>query len=214
MHADRLCKFEGAQLRSNNARCRFWAGKLHHSSDGAALRECGEVPQAQRWVAEGTQLLPGRTFIDMVKLKVNAMSNLTRTKQEQQRSVMCRAGCNAEESLGHILQRCHRSDFTRIKRHANMVNYLASRLRQLGRNVRVEPTVRTSQGRRFPDLVVSREGQVVILDAQVVGLRIGLGEAHRHKVDKYSVPEVLEQVRGSRQTAALVSSVSLSYRGV
>lgn len=127
---------------------------------------------------------------------------------------MCRAGCNAPESLGHILQRCHRSDFKRIKRHNNIVQFLASRLRKLKWDVRVEPTIRTSQGRRFPDLVLSSKEQVVVLDVQVVGLRIGLSEAHHQKVAKYSLPEVIDQVRGSRATDPLVSSVTLSYRGV
>ncbi|KAG0426591.1 hypothetical protein HPB47_026295 [Ixodes persulcatus] len=213
-YADRLCTFEGARLQSREARCRFWAGKLHRSYDGRALAECGNVPGSQRWVAEGTHLLPGREFIDCVKLRVNAMPNRTRTKRGQGGSKMCRAGCNQPESLGHILQRCHRSDFKRIKRHDNIVEELATRLRRRKWDVRVEPTVRTSEGKRFPDLVVSNKDTQVILDVQVVGLNVSLGDAHRRKVAKYSVPEVLEQVRGSRETNPLVSSVTLSYRGV
>lgn len=127
---------------------------------------------------------------------------------------MCRAGCNTTESLGHILQRCHRTDSTRIRRHDSIVDYVARRLRAIGWDVLVEPTMRTSEGRRFPDLVATRGEQAVILDAQVVGTRISLAEAHKNKVAKYSVPEILDHVRGARKTAPLVSSVTLSYRGV
>lgn len=76
-HADCLSVFDGAPLQSSDACSRFWTGKFHHSSDGATLQECSKVPVAQQWVAEGTHLLPGREFIDMVKLRVNTMPNHT-----------------------------------------------------------------------------------------------------------------------------------------
>ncbi|KAG0432641.1 hypothetical protein HPB47_020651 [Ixodes persulcatus] len=121
------------------------------------------------------------------------MPNRTPTNRGQGGSKMCRAGCNQPESLGHILQRCHHSDFTRTKRHDNMVEELATRLRKRKWDVRVQPTVRTMEARRFLDFVVSNKGTQVILDVQVVGLRVSLGDAHRRKVEKHSVPEVLEQ---------------------
>ncbi|KAG0415854.1 hypothetical protein HPB47_006964 [Ixodes persulcatus] len=52
-------------------------------------------------------------------------------------------------------------------------------------------------GRRFYDLVLPSKEQVVVLNVQVVGQRIGLSEAHHLKVAKYSVPEVIDQVRGN-----------------
>ncbi|KAG0442885.1 hypothetical protein HPB47_015523 [Ixodes persulcatus] len=48
-------------------------------------------------------------------------------------------------------------------------------------------------GRRFYDLVLPSKEQVVVLNVQVVGQRIGLSEAHHLKVAKYSVPEVIDQ---------------------
>ncbi|EEC17933.1 reverse transcriptase, putative [Ixodes scapularis] len=133
----------------------------------------------------------------MAKLWVNTMLNHTHMKKGQERSQMCRAGCKAPESRGHILQRCHRSDFKRINRQNNIVQFLASRLRKPRWNIRVEPTIRTSQGRRFPDLVLPSKEQVVVRDVQVVGPRIGMSEALHLKVAKYSVPEVIDQVRGA-----------------
>ncbi|CAN7952212.1 unnamed protein product, partial [Ixodes pacificus] len=125
------------------------------------------------------------------------MPNRTHTRRGQERSQMCWAGCNAPESLEHMQQRCHCSDFRRINRQNNIVQFLASRLRKLRWDIRVEPTIRTSQSRRFLDLVLPSKEQVVVLDVQVVGLRIGMSEALHLKVAKYSVPEDVDQVRGS-----------------
>lgn len=77
------------------------------------------------------------------------------------------------------------------------MQFLASHLRKLRWDIRVEPTIRTSQGRKFSDLVLPSKEQVVVLNVQVVGQRIGLSEAHHLKVAKYSVPEVIDQVRGN-----------------
>lgn len=75
-----------------------------------------------------------------------------------------------------------------------------------------EPHYRTPDGTRIPDLVLTREGQAVILDVQVVGTRIPLSSAHQVKCAKYMLPALLDQV--APNTRALVSSVTLSYRGV
>lgn len=213
--AKAAARYRGKELFTKKAVSAFWTELLHHSVDGAALKNCRDAPYAQAWVRDGTRLLSGKQFIDLVKLRINAFPNLTRTKRGQGgASKSCRAGCLAPESLGHILQACHRTHSTRLQRHDGMVAYLAKRLEELEWDVAVEPRIETNRGTVEPDLVLKREGQSVIVDAQVVGTRLPLHEAHRHKVAKYSFPDLWNQIRVGPSDTPVVTSATVSYRGV
>ncbi|KAL1429770.1 hypothetical protein MTO96_015800 [Rhipicephalus appendiculatus] len=127
------------------------------------LTQCPVAPGSTVWLGEGTTFLKGREFIDLAKFHIAAIPNLTRLKRGQNTPKRCRAGCDSDESLGHILQRCHRTRHQRIQRHDTIVRYLAKRLREKEWRVREEPHYQTSQGTKIPDLVLSRDGQCVIL---------------------------------------------------
>ncbi|KAH7961301.1 hypothetical protein HPB52_007316 [Rhipicephalus sanguineus] len=96
------------------------------------------------------------------------MPNLTRLKRGRNVDKKCRAGCGSDELLGHILQKCHRTHHTRIARHDNIVTHVAKRLEENGWTVRNEARFKTSQGTQIPDLMIVRDQQPPILDAQVV----------------------------------------------
>ncbi|CAN7990547.1 unnamed protein product [Ixodes hexagonus] len=66
--AKTACEYQGKELFTTRAVSCFWAESLHQSVDGAALKECKEVPYAQNWVRDGTPLLSGKQFIDLEKL--------------------------------------------------------------------------------------------------------------------------------------------------
>ncbi|XP_040066865.1 uncharacterized protein LOC120840412 [Ixodes scapularis] len=53
-----------------------------------------------------------------------------------------------------------------------------------------------------PDLVAYKDADCVVLDAQIVGTTLGLGFHHAQKKAKYSVPDLLDQIRGDRVWAA------------
>lgn len=210
--AEKLCVYRGQTVRTTKESQRFWQNKLHTSADGIALKGCHQAKGSTNWLGEGTPFLRGREFINLVKIHINALPNLTRLKRGRQVPTQCRGGCLEPESLGHITQKCHRTHHERIRRHDVLVRYVANRLRQTGWAVKEEPHYRTPDGTRIPDLVLTREGQAVILDVQVVGTRIPLSSAHQVKCAKYMLPALLDQV--APNTRALVSSVTLSYRGV
>lgn len=184
---------------------------MYSSMDGIALKEVGNTPPCSEWVRDGTRLLTGREFINAVKLRHDALPNLTRTKRGRQETVTCRAGCQTEESLGHIWQRCHRTHHTRIQRHDNMLNYVVDRLQEFEYNVERERDIRTQQAVYIPDGIARKGEDVYILDVQVVGLRTPLTRAHAVKSKKYSTPDLLAEVSPSE--TPMVSSVTLSYRG-
>ncbi|KAH7940520.1 hypothetical protein HPB49_001298 [Dermacentor silvarum] len=83
----------------------------------------------------------------------------------------------------------------------------SQRLRQKSWKVELEPHCLTTKGTRIPDLVIRRDGQTIILDAQVVGTRIRLSDAP-DKRNKYLFPELLALVDPTSR--AVVSSVTLS----
>ncbi|KAL3176488.1 hypothetical protein MRX96_010284 [Rhipicephalus microplus] len=138
---------------------RFWTRILHQSYDDQPLFRSAEAKGSTAWIGEGTTFLKGKEYVDLVKFHIAAIPNFTHLKRGQNVSKKCRAGCDADESLRHILQRCHHAHHQRIARHDCILQYLAERLREKEWHVREEPHYRTSQGNRIPDLVLSRDGQ-------------------------------------------------------
>ncbi|KAG0435539.1 hypothetical protein HPB47_018428 [Ixodes persulcatus] len=208
------CYYQGVELRDKKAVQRMWATRLHRSCDGAALRDSGRVPAAHRWISEGSRMLRGRQFIDLIKLRINAQPTLERTSRGRPRDVTCRAGCRAPESLGHVLQCCHRGHRNRTKRHDNLVRYVSGRLSQLKWSVLWEPHYTLPEGVLKPDPVAYKGQDSLIVDAQVVGTKMGLGFLHHQKKDKYSGVELRRQVQGERTGSLTVTTVTLNFRGV
>uniref|UniRef100_A0A131Z2I9 Reverse transcriptase n=1 Tax=Rhipicephalus appendiculatus TaxID=34631 RepID=A0A131Z2I9_RHIAP len=207
-----MLHFKGKVIDSKKSYKKFWTSYFHGSTDGAALKEAANAPGSSAWLAEGTRFLSGREFINAVRVRFNTVPTLMRLKRGQDVTKLCRAGCDQDETLGHILQRCHRTHHTRIQRHDAIVRYAAKRCRELGFNVLEEPHYRTRQGTRIPDLVLKRDGQALVLDAQVVGGRVKLSDAHVTKSSKYMHHELCALV--SRDVRPIVSTITISFRGV
>ncbi|KAG0434871.1 hypothetical protein HPB47_018814 [Ixodes persulcatus] len=130
-HAQQAASFNGVPLSTKAEVHKYWADRLHGSYGGAALRDTRHVPAAQSWISDGTRLLPERHYVNVIKLRVDALSTLSRTKRGRPDDASCRDGCRARESLGHVLQACHRGHRGRVKRHGNTARYIAMRLNQL-----------------------------------------------------------------------------------
>ncbi|KAL1469380.1 hypothetical protein MTO96_025104 [Rhipicephalus appendiculatus] len=182
--AEALTHFKGEELRNSEDSAKYWTKLLHQSFDGIPLRACTNAQGSTAWLGEGTTFLTGREFIVLVMFYISAMPTLTRLKRGQDVPVSCRAGCDARELLGHVLQQCHRTHHQRIQRQDGIVRYLATRLKEKWWRVKLEPHYRTSQGTRIPDIVIHRDHQSAILDVQVVGTRVALSEAHHMKRNK------------------------------
>ncbi|CAN7998348.1 unnamed protein product, partial [Ixodes hexagonus] len=212
--AQAACRYQGSNLVTKKAVQQMWAMLLHRSNDGAAVRDSRKVPGAHRWIAEGNRLLPGRQFIDIIKLRINAQPTLERTSRGRGNDISCRAGCGAPESLGHVLQCCHRGHRTRVKRHDNLARYVCTRLGQLGWTVLWEPHFDLPGGVLKPDLVAFKGENTIILDAQVVGTRMALSFHHHQKVAKYSSPGLQQAARAGRTGTLQTTSITLNFRGV
>lgn len=166
--AEDLTPFEGDIICYVAAARKYWTRNPHSSFDGRSLSQCPTAPGPMAWIGEGTTFLKGREFIDLAKFHIATISNLIHFQRGQNISKRSRAGCDTDECLGHTLQRFHRTHHQIIQRHHIIVRYLARTLRKKEWPVREEPHYQTSQGTEIPHAVLSRDGQCVILDVQVV----------------------------------------------
>lgn len=176
------------------------------------MRDSGEVPGAHRWVSEGTRLLRERQFMNLIKLRINAMPTLERTSRGRGVDVSCQAGCRAPGSLGLVLQCCRRGHRGRVKRH-NLARYVCNCLKQLGWMVLWESHFPLPDGTLKPDLVAFKEQDALILDAQVVGTGMGLCFLHHQKVAEYLGPLLQLSARAGRSSTLLTSTITLNFRG-
>ena len=90
---------------------------LYKSNDGRPLKRSGDVTNQHNWVTEGTTFVKGKDFVRMHKLLINAVPLKVRTARGRIKDRQCRAGCLDAETLLHVLQICHRTHATCIKRH-------------------------------------------------------------------------------------------------
>lgn len=190
-----------------------WAILLHGSIDGKGLRESRKTPQQHHWVTDGSKFLSGRDFVNATKLRINAMPTRSRTARGRRRNRLCRGGCNAVETLNHVLQQCHRTHRTRIERHNAIINYVKRALVKKCERVEEEPLFVTAEGNRKPDLIAIQQDKAIVLDAQIVSEHIDLDTAHTNKVEKY---QPLNEAIKDRYVVNDVSyyTATLSYRGV
>lgn len=192
-----------------------WAQRLYGSVDGAGLKESRSTPHQHQWIADGTRLLTGKDYINCGRTRIGALPTRSRTARGRHQERRCRAGCLAQETLNHVLQHCHRTHESRIRRHNAIVEYVARKMPRNGYTVFKEPHYKTAIGLRKPDLVAVLGETAVIVDAQVVSEQTTLAEAHRRKVQYYSEPAVIEETKRVHAVrTVVVTSATLSWRGV
>lgn len=125
---------------------------------------------------------------------------------------MCRRGCDAPETLNHIVQQCYSTHYHRIKRHNSLVQYLNRVLTSRNFTVHTEPTFIVNRVKLKPDLVIYSEERVIVIDVQIVNDQYSLLKAHNNKVEKYEC--LRPQLQGLRPGGLHVGSLTVNWRGV
>ncbi|KAL6416642.1 hypothetical protein ACFW04_013282 [Cataglyphis niger] len=130
----------------------------------------------------------------------------------------CRAGCPDTETPAHCVQRCFRTHGGRILRHDDLCRQVGNFLRTRGWHVDAEHAYSTSVGRRRPDLTIVKNGEAVVVDAQVVSSETALNVAHDRKVEKYrSIQDLRDRVAehtGVHRDNVRYAAITISWRGV
>ena len=193
-----------------------WASLLFKSADGKGLRESNRVKHQHNWVKEGTRFLSGRDYLNSIKLRINALPTRSRTTRGRRRDRLCRAGCGTPETLNHILQQCHRTHGMRVRRHDQIIKYVARGLANRNFRVEVEEARTADSGHRKPDIVASRDGHCLVLDAQVVSEQSNLDDANARKIAKYEQDnELIAGILASHDASTIqVLGITLNCRGV
>lgn len=195
---------------------KMWFEKLLSSVDGRALGNSYKVKNQHDWVTDASKFISGRDFINSCRLRINSMPTRARTSRGRAKDLSCRAGCGCVETQNHILQQCHRTHDTRIKRHDSVAQYVGKKLQENNYIVEREPKIRTPQGLRKPDIVASRNGISFVLDAQIISDKYDQDSADSEKIAKYaSDKDLLQSIRARYQTTTIkVFGITLNNRGV
>lgn len=128
---------------------------------------------------------------------------------------MCRAGCQLAETTYHTVQTCHRTAGARIDRHNSVASYVANKLKSKGYIVIEEPRLNTVDSLRKPDILALKDGNALILDAQVVSDANDLNTSHERKRAYYNTGAMKLAVHNQFQhRLQTIGSITLSWRGV
>ena len=197
------------------------AGQLYSSADGYGLRSSAGVPYVHSWVSDGTALMSGSAYIHAIQIRgatVATMKRAARGRPEADTACEC---CGRTETLGHVLQVCHRTWGSRIKRHDALMEKFLQFLEIRGGSILRAPVIPVVGGSpQIPDGVIYFQSHCWVVDASVVADNADLDNAHLSKCAKYDTPAVRdwcqsnwpshEGERGSIRFGAII----FNWRGV
>lgn len=196
----------------------YWTNKLHSSVDGKDLRYVHDFPASRFNIETRVESkLSGRDFVSSIHTRINCLPAKARTMRGREGEISCRAGCNASETSYHIIQTCPRTHHGRCLRHNKICQILASNMRQHNMIVHEEPRIRIDTGEyRKPDLLVVYNGQIFVIDVQVVSSN-NMRRDYGNKVAKYTnAAGFNESVNSFLNVPGEVHHIpaTLSYKGV
>ena len=164
--------FEQKHIPSKRELERFMAERLHRSVDCAGLHESSFAPSSTRWVGSGAAMCSGSHFISSLQTRYNVLSTPAReARRGGVEGPMCGGGCGARGTLAHIVQSCPITHGLRITRHDFILSKLEGDIAEGGRAwvLAREPSLRTEEGVRKPDLLLTDEhNNITVVDVQVV----------------------------------------------
>lgn len=106
MECDQLRTYDNKKLNSNNQVLAMFRRRLFETCDGKGLREMRKVPQQSRWVLDGTSTMSG-SGISTIAVRLNSLYSRSRASRGRSEPHDCSRGCEAPETLNHILQNCY-----------------------------------------------------------------------------------------------------------
>ena len=85
------------------------AEELHGSADGYGLHSSAGVPSVHSWVSDGTALMSGSAFIHATQIRGATVATKKRAARGHPDADTACDCCGRTETLGHVLQVCHRT---------------------------------------------------------------------------------------------------------
>jgi len=191
----RIKKLIPSGVRSNKDTDDRFGRELEASWSGGGISQLQNCKASNSYIMNPPKYWKGEDYRKAISLRTNLLPVKSMPSVPVKRR-KCRAGCDRNESLSHILQRCPLTHWKRINRH----DFVAKRVKNIaesnGFTVEEEPHIRELSGLlNKPDLILSKNNEVVIVD---VGIHWEgpepLTTAYDNKIAKYSTPTFLDAI--------------------
>ena len=192
--------------------------------DGRALKEAATNHRGQLWITGLTKIVSGKGFINLIKLRIGRLPTKENCNRGREADKRCRHCKRLTETLTHVLQGCHFSHFQRMRRHDNVARLLQDKCLEKGHQVLWEPVFNVPKQKLKPDLVVVTLNEILVIDVSIVAASMSfahrqrastLYDAWKAKVDHYSHPELLTQLKDRFNVPNIwVGAMILSDRGL
>ncbi len=171
-----------------------WTRVLLTSADGRSLTTDDIDPASYHWIRKPHSVFP-RLHLRGIQLRGGMLYTKARASRGRERSseeVACRGGCQARETLNHILQSCEVTHNARCARHNRIVK-LVKGLRRKVERTWIEPIITTLRSFIKPDILVETEHHITVLDVSVVA-NSRMKISQQLKVGKYGSQDNSEAI--------------------
>ena len=204
-------------ITSKREEDRYWSEQLANSTDGKHLSLQSRTINTNQWISEPTKLMTGANHIRCLKIRTNSVITKARQARMFRTKPSFSAGCKAQESLCHMVQKCARNWSQRNNRHNRLCKLIARKMRE--RNVRVEQENAFSCNSVClkPDLLNTIGTKTYIADVQVTSdtVAAGLERAYNEKTFKYTNLYLYDQVKTNTGISDVeVIALIISLRGI
>ena len=192
------------------------AAKLYTTSDGKGLASHHHHPSSTRWLSD-EQFCNSKDFLRLLHIRASSLYTSCRASRGRpEASSSCKAGCCQPDDLSHRVQVCPLGPRLRTQRHNMLTRKCASALEKQGYSIWLEPHIPTSMGYRIPDMVATNSSNTILLDTTIVGDQANLNLEYKHKVIKYSHPDILQWLKTlnpSIEAKTAVTALVANWRG-
>ena len=170
-----------------------WKEQLYRCKDGAGLH--GTTCVSTKWIADPPPNIIPSLFVKGTQLRAGVLATGARLARGRGAVPMCRGPCQRPESLNHILQGCSLTHGPRVKRHDDVVKFVARKIRQRTSAIVLrEPVIPFSGTFIKPDLLVVSGTSVTVVDVTITSdgyIRAAAAE----KARKYGSDEAVSAIR-------------------
>ena len=201
---------------------------LYEKIDGKPLSETKDNPSGQLWVTGKTNIVTGRTFRQLIQLRIGRLPTLENSNRGRDGDKKCRKCQRVNESLQHVIQHCSFTHFHRMRRHDHLADLIKNESEKNGFQTLWEPQfkVMTAGGLRTlkPDLVVITTEEVMVIDVSVVTEKMcfhhlpetqSLAGAWKYKEMYYRQEDLTRQLMDRFNSGSVwYGAIIISLRGI
>ena len=147
----------------NEALCytmRQKTGNLYNTIDGRSLQEFPKNHGGQGWLTYAPKHITGKNYSNRIRLRIGKLPTLENCNRGREADKKCRKCKQYNESVTHILSRCHHNHFSRIQRHNFVAKLFVKACETAGCRVLWEEHILVNGNVYKPDLLIIKNDKV------------------------------------------------------